>query len=552
MTLTLTISGPLTSGARIYLWSGTTLSTHYSCTTTADGCVLNLTRTIPEDATVTFDAYVASGSGWDWEASMPTTDFESLGAVAVQHVGWTGSITSFTAERTGSNGGNRRYHLLAATSVPVVGYEMTMVSLSTGNLSISCRSGLTECGKNVYFPAGAVVPYEAVVSSGGYLGGGQYSGNIVARETVFVYSGSQQELAETLTAWAYVSAMNEPGSLSNSEFWSLVATTPLPTASALKDTAACLTVSEAIPIDVATKSTAGDVYHVCSTSGLGAAINFALGIVSAGTVAGLVYSQATDPDAYADKSMSQSDCEWLELNYTKWCLSGIDDVGLNPGQVTTADYDGAVNSPTAYYVPDEPWAPEELRPRYTCYDGTEAWSCDGIPGEPIDVEFYVFEDDEWVPQAAASGIVPPTNCLFLDDEGNLRLNEDGTVDTSIRDAKLQTLLEKYGLEDTYEKHHIVTKYSNAQSATRAEVILEMNAIFAAYGLTVESDFNKVVIPHQGPHPLKYHQWVLANLEQIDILAAGDTSLFQELFAENVTNEILSDPSIVLSGYWECR
>jgi hypothetical protein len=75
---------------------------------------------------------------------------------------------------------------------------------------------------------------------------------------------------------------------------------------------------------------------------------------------------------------------------------------------------------------------------------------------------YVFyeldEEDEWVPQPAAAGIRPPTNCLFLDDAGNLRFNEDGTVDTSKRDSEdrgsaVQEWLDGY-LRDTSHCHEV--------------------------------------------------------------------------------------------------
>jgi hypothetical protein len=56
------------------------------------------------------------------------------------------------------------------------------------------------------------------------------------------------------------------------------------------------------------------------------------------------------------------------------------------------------------------------------------------------------------------------------------------------------------LTDTYETHLIVTKYANAIDAAKQVLVEQMAGILGDRGLTVESNFNKVVIPHQGPRP----------------------------------------------------
>jgi hypothetical protein len=222
-----------------------------------------------------------------------------------------------------------------------------------------------------------------------------------------------------------------------------------------------------------------------------------------------------------------------------------------PWSADHARLDGAIPIPSAYSTPEQPWASTDLKPYFYCADGSSGFSC----GDGVWVSYVFYEldeDDEWVPQPASAGIRPPANCLFLDDAGNLKLNEDGTVNTSTRDARIDDLLSKYGLSDTYETHHIVTKYANENDPVKQAIVAATSRILAKYNLGIESGFNKVVIPHEGPHPAKYHEWVRDNIREIDEVAKLDTNEFLRLFDERITQQILLDPTIVLKDYWSCR
>ncbi|WP_203653458.1 AHH domain-containing protein [Demequina activiva] len=375
---------------------------------------------------------------------------------------------------------------------------------------------------------------------------------MASRQLMFAHVGDLDDVKDDLLRYAFV-ALNEPaGSMTPA---ALVAGSKLvdsTAAAAMNDVAACSRVAPYLTANARTRSTAGDFWLACSAAGLGEALIGLAGIVSISVIMDILFDMGTDPDAPIDGSTNpDADC-YVLTGVGNWCTSNADDPWLNPGPPTAADYDGAVNSPTAYSIPGEPWDPKPLRPRFTYFDGTEAWSCDGIPGEPRSVEVYALEDGQWKPQAGGAGSRPPVNCMFLDENGDLLLDADGNIDTSVRDATLDALLRKDGLENTYERHHIVTKYANSTDPAKVNVVKEMNGILARRGLTTESDMNLLVIPHEGPHPPEYHNWVLSNLQEADAAAGADDALFAHFFTEYITSSILEDPSIVLKKYWECR
>lgn len=82
------------------------------------------------------------------------------------------------------------------------------------------------------------------------------------------------------------------------------------------------------------------------------------------------------------------------------------------------------------------------------------------------------------------------------------------------------------------------------------------------GLTVTDAFNIVRLPHRGPHPYEYHEWVEENIELINaniaIRVANDElspaeaqAEFLLMFETNITNRILLDPTIFRKAYWDC-
>ncbi|MDN4480386.1 AHH domain-containing protein [Demequina muriae] len=543
--LTFTFSAPTSSVADLHLSTGTRTTKHWCHGVSQNACVLTLRREIPEDQTVTFTAKLT-------QSGVPD---QSLGSVTVTHAGWPGVITAFDAVRDGSTGfGDARFRLIAETSAPLSGYELSVFSISKGRLVSECsRDYQTFCGPFTGVPEGTIAVYEAVVSSGGYAGGGEYSGRVPARATTFAYSGDIESLVDDLARYALVALTQPPASMSARALAIEAASTSTSAAMQLNDTAACGRFAPYLRANPRTRSTAGDFWLTCNSEGLGVALKGLASIVSIGTIIAIIQDMAVDPDAPLDADVDPSaDCFVLLSGPATWCTENADDAWLNPGQPTAADYDGAVNSPTAYSTPDKPWDPKPLRPRFTCFDGTEAWSCDGIPGEPREIEIYVLEDGEWEPQASRAGSKPPTNCMFLDANGDLLLDDDGRIDTSVRDEKLDQLLRQDGLENTYERHHIVTRHANASNLAKVELVNRMRSVIDSYSMGIDDGLNIIVIPHEGPHPAEYHQWVLQNLQMIDDDANGSEEVFRELFRTRISDVIRTDPSIVLGAYWRCR
>jgi hypothetical protein len=85
-------------------------------------------------------------------------------------------------------------------------------------------------------------------------------------------------------------------------------------------------------------------------------------------------------------------------------------------------------------------------------------------------------------------------------------------------------------------HHIATNKSSAFTP-------KFNEIVGKYGLELDEEFNKVLVPHQGRHPIAYHEYILSRIKDIDNAANGDTTKF--LDAYNVLKqEIIDNPGIL--------
>lgn len=50
---------------------------------------------------------------------------------------------------------------------------------------------------------------------------------------------------------------------------------------------------------------------------------------------------------------------------------------------------------------------------------------------------------------------------------------------------------------------------------------EFKDITDKYGLDLDADWNKELLPHQGRHPNAYHDFILDEMKNIDNIANGD-------------------------------
>ena len=148
----------------------------------------------------------------------------------------------------------------------------------------------------------------------------------------------------------------------------------------------------------------------------------------------------------------------------------------------------------------------------------------GNPGTLTLVD--VTEEPAPEPDPAGAGIPPLANCM----EGGARsLLED-------------SMPEQY--------HHMATKYG--------EWGADFQALLDAYGFDLDvadptRSWNVFHMPHRGPHPVEYHQWVYESMELAAKTAGyGNTEEFLGLFDRWVVQRVLDDPTIVRVAYWKCH
>ena len=82
-------------------------------------------------------------------------------------------------------------------------------------------------------------------------------------------------------------------------------------------------------------------------------------------------------------------------------------------------------------------------------------------------------------------------------------------------------------------HHYATNKS--KKYTR-----QFENILNQYGLSLDEDWNKDLMPHQGRHPNAYHDYILDNMQKINRFAHGDKNIFLKLF-DQMKQKIISNP-----------
>lgn len=71
-----------------------------------------------------------------------------------------------------------------------------------------------------------------------------------------------------------------------------------------------------------------------------------------------------------------------------------------------------------------------------------------------------------------------------------------------------------------------------------------------YGLDLDADWNKELLPHQGRHPNAYHDFVLDEMRNIDNIANGNKDIFLELYESEIKSVIRENPDMLYSDYWK--
>ncbi|MDO4304978.1 MAG: AHH domain-containing protein, partial [Bacillota bacterium] len=71
-----------------------------------------------------------------------------------------------------------------------------------------------------------------------------------------------------------------------------------------------------------------------------------------------------------------------------------------------------------------------------------------------------------------------------------------------------------------------------------------------YGLDLDADWNKDLLPHQGRHPNAYHDFVLDEMRNIDNIANGNKDIFLDLYESEIKSIIRDNPDMLYSNYWK--
>lgn len=100
-----------------------------------------------------------------------------------------------------------------------------------------------------------------------------------------------------------------------------------------------------------------------------------------------------------------------------------------------------------------------------------------------------------------------------------------------------------GLSKPNQVHH----YATDKSKTYTQAFKD---ITDKYGLDLDADWNKDLLPHQGRHPNAYHDFVLDEMRNIDNIANGNTDIFLDLYESEIKSIIRDNPNMLYSNYWK--
>ncbi|TDW13120.1 WXG superfamily protein probably secreted by type VII secretion system [Breznakia blatticola] len=92
-------------------------------------------------------------------------------------------------------------------------------------------------------------------------------------------------------------------------------------------------------------------------------------------------------------------------------------------------------------------------------------------------------------------------------------------------------------------HHFATNKNK-------KYIDQFKDISNKYGLDLDAEWNKKLLPHQGRHPNAYHDFVLNEMIKADSLSNGNVEMFLDLFDQNVKVPIINNPDMLYSEYWK--
>ena len=126
------------------------------------------------------------------------------------------------------------------------------------------------------------------------------------------------------------------------------------------------------------------------------------------------------------------------------------------------------------------------------------------------------------------------------DLADKKLNISGTMGTpKAQNAGCEDI---NGLSKPQQVHHFASNKNKTYTQ-------QFKDITKKYGLDLNEEWNKELLPHQGRHPNAYHEFILDELTNIDNIANGDIDIFLELYESNIKKVIRENPNMLYKEYW---
>jgi RHS repeat-associated protein len=91
-------------------------------------------------------------------------------------------------------------------------------------------------------------------------------------------------------------------------------------------------------------------------------------------------------------------------------------------------------------------------------------------------------------------------------------------------------------------HHFATNKHSSWTA-------KFEGITSRYGLDLNGDWNKMMLPHSGRHPNVYHEFVYDGMSRAANEAGGNVTKFLELYNQYVKTPVIQNPDILYLKGW---
>lgn len=94
-----------------------------------------------------------------------------------------------------------------------------------------------------------------------------------------------------------------------------------------------------------------------------------------------------------------------------------------------------------------------------------------------------------------------------------------------------------------QTHHFATNKNSIFTS-------KMEEIAKKYGLSLDEDWNKALMPHRGRHPNNYHKWVIEQMRAIDKMPGMNQQNFIKQFNKRVRKPVLKNPLMLRKKFWK--